>query len=231
MSDSFFRSSMIALLALTACASEQPAQDNSQMIENPFSDYAAKNNNRSNDITLRSKKGDRSVEISMPEDQNSELQVPMNQKYASDATPTGAQVGPDGVDYQYIQHKPTVADREIASTFNNGSDPAADARKHEIESQLGLQPSDEMPNMDESYLAKVDVIKQLFRNGRFEAALIETDHLIKEYPTSGRLFEMRGTLLDRMGYPDLAVKSWKQALEFEPHRLTLKKLVDRREGK
>jgi Flp pilus assembly protein TadD len=74
------------------------------------------------------------------------------------------------------------------------------------------------------------VVKQLFRNGRFEASLIEVDHLVKLYPTSGRLFEMRGTLLDRLGYGKLAVRSWKQALEFEPRNLSLKKMIEKREA-
>ena len=84
--------------------------------------------------------------------------------------------------------------------------------------------------MDESYLAKVDVIKQLFRGSRYEAALIETDSLIKLYPTNAKLYEMRGTLLDRLGYPDLALRSWKQALEFEPRMLSLKRLIEKREA-
>ena len=233
MSDSYSKLAIIALLSLSACATDKGAADPSQMIENPFGGYGMNGmTDHSQDITLRSKKGDRSVEVSLPEDDNSELQVPMNQKFASDRSPAsvgGQSTGPDGVDYQYSQQKSTVADHEIASTFNQGQDPVADAKKREIESQLGLQPSDEMPNMDESYLAKVDVIKQLFRSGRFEAALIETDHMLKDYPTSPRLYEMRGTLLDRMGYGDLALKSWKQALEFEPNRLSLKKIVEKRE--
>jgi Flp pilus assembly protein TadD len=95
---------------------------------------------------------------------------------------------------------------------------------------LGLQPSGEPLNMDESYLAKLDVVKQLFRGGRYEAALIEIDREVKLYPTSGRLYEMRGTCLDRLGYPDLALKSWKQAFEFEPRKLSLKKIIDKREA-
>jgi len=83
--------------------------------------------------------------------------------------------------------------------------------------------------MDQSYLAKVDVVKQLFRNNRHEATLIEIDKLIKDYPTNAKLYEMRGTVLDRMGYKDLALRSWKQSLEFRPNQLPLKKIVDRRE--
>ena len=40
---------------------------------------------------------------------------------------------------------------------------------------------------------------------------------------------MRGTLLDRMGYQDLALRSWKQAIELDPTRVTLKKTIEKRE--
>ena len=53
--------------------------------------------------------------------------------------------------------------------------------------------------------------------------------MIKDYPTDAKLYEMRGTVLDRMGYKDLALRSWKQSLEFKPNQLALKKVVDRRE--
>jgi hypothetical protein len=52
---------------------------------------------------------------------------------------------------------------------------------------------------------------------------------VQIHPNNGRLFEMRGTVLDRLGYTDLAIKSWRQALEFNPSRLGLKKLVEKRE--
>ena len=230
MLDSFSKIlTVMAAFTLSACATGKGSVAETQMIENPFGSYgSAGNPDHSQDITLRSKKGDRSVEVSLPETQNSELQVPMDQKFASDKN-VGPNTSADGMDYQYAKQKPTVADREIASTFSNGSDPVADAKKREIEAQLGLQASDEMPNMDESYLAKMDVIKQLFHSSRFEATLIEIDHMIKDYPTSARLYEMRGTVLDRLGYANLALKSWKQALEFEPSRLSLKKLIEKRE--
>jgi len=43
----------------------------------------------------------------------------------------------------------------------------AEGKRREIEGSLGLQQVDEAPNMDESYLAKIDVVKQLFHYGPF----------------------------------------------------------------
>jgi hypothetical protein len=203
-------------------------------IENPFGAFAktAVRDTNSN-ITYRSKHGDQSVEVEVPQDEDSEFTMPMNSKFSGHPKNQEMIVGEtaeNGVDYQYQKQKPTIADREIASTFNSADDGKNDAKKSEIEQSLGLQPSDEPLNMDESYLAKLDVVKQLFHGGRFEAALIEIDRLVKLYPTNGRLYEMRGTCLDRLGYPDLALKSWKQAYEFEPRKLALKKIIDKREA-
>jgi tetratricopeptide (TPR) repeat protein len=197
-------------------------------IENPFSGFGPVAQDSSRSITFRSKKGDKQMEIEIPQEQSSEFQVPMNPKLA-ERDPASA-AGPNGWDGRYLGTKPGMADREIVGTFGNIESPVAGARRREIENGLGLQPSDELPAMDESYLAKMDHIKQLFHGGRHEAALMEIDGLIKQYPTNARLYEMRGTLLDRIGYPDLAVRSWKQALEFEPGKVALRKIVERREA-
>jgi tetratricopeptide (TPR) repeat protein len=228
------------VITIQSCVSASPNSrtvDNSDEqapIENPFGNFkAAPASQASHNITLRSKRGDQSVEVDLPQNDASDLSVPMNQKFSNHANGVDAAIGEtaeNGVDYQYMKQKPTIADREIASTFSSQDDGVDGAKKREIENALGLQESDEPIDMDESYLAKLDVIKQLFHNGRFEAALIEIDRLVRTYPTSGRLYEMRGTLLDRLGYADLAMKSWKQALEFEPRKLSLKKLIEKREA-
>lgn len=226
----------LLLFATPSCvsapgSSSRDATGEQAPIDSPFGSFQIAPQSENSNITLRSRKGDQSVEVEFPQTESSELSVPMNLKHGIRGTETAlGETAENGVDYQYVKHKPTGADREIASTFNSKDDPIADAKKREIENNLGLQASDELLNMDESYLAKVDVVKQLFRGSRFEAALIEIDSLLKLYPTNAKLYEMRGTLLDRLGYPDLALRSWKQALEFEPRKLALKKLVEKREA-
>jgi tetratricopeptide (TPR) repeat protein len=231
-----FNLAITCLVLISACASAKYsgsgiAQSENGNIENPFGSFAQSPVDPSKNITFRSKRGDKQMEVEIPQDQSAEFQVPMNPQLANAQSDRSPAQSSEGVDYQYVRQKATVADREIASTFTNHDDPIANAKRREIESGLGLQPSDELPNMDESYLAKVDVVKQLFHSGRHEAALIEIDALIKQYPTNGKLYEMRGTVLDRLGYSDLALKSWKQALEFEPSKMALKKIIDRREMK
>ncbi len=230
MLDSYskFYSALIALLIVSACSTAQSVQEKEQSrIENPFGNYNQETNDPSRNITFRSKKGDQALELEFPEKGNSDMVIPMNSKYQNNERTSIA--GTDEVDYQYKDRKPSMADREIASTFGGSKNLEDESKRHEIEQNLGLQPSDEAPNMDESYLAKLDVVKQLFRTKRYEAAMIEIDQLVKSYPTNSRLYEMRGTLLDRMGYQDLALRSWKQAIELDPTRVTLKKTIEKRE--
>ena len=214
---------VFAVMVMGACASKTSGID-SKPIDNPFAESKWKDSEDNGNITLRTRRGDESVEVELP-NKYGDLQVPMNPKFASEHEHNNV----NGVDYSYANQKPTMADHEIASTFGTTGNIQDEKRKREIELSLGLQESDELPNMDQSYLAKVDVAKQLFRNNRHEAALIEIDKMIKDYPTNAKLYEMRGTILDRMGYKDLAVRSWKQSLEFKPNQLALKKMVDRRE--
>ena len=132
------------------------------------------------------------------------------------------------IDDTYRDRKPSIADREIASTLPTTLS-ENEAARADIENQMNLTSAGEPPRRDRSYLAAVDRIKQLFRKGRFEAALLETDELLKDYQTDPKLYEMRGTLLDRLGKTELAIKSWRQALRFNPRNESLRRFVERRE--
>ena len=221
-----FYIAVFAVMMIGACSTSTSKYDN-KPIDNPFGESGWKDaEGANNNITLRSRNGDQTVEVDVPGRYNSDLILP-NGREAKTAAKT--QRSANGLDYTYEDQKPTMADREIVSTFGAGT-VQDEVRKREVEQSLGLQESEELPTMDQSYLAKVDMLKQLYRNGRNEAALIEIDHMIKDYPTNAKLFEMRGTVLDRMGYRDLALRSWKQSLEFNPNQAALKKITDKRDA-
>ncbi|MGK5084293.1 hypothetical protein WDW37_13435 [Bdellovibrionota bacterium FG-1] len=84
---------------------------------------------------------------------------------------------------------------------------------------------------NESYVSALKHVQYLYKSRRFEAALIEIDHILKQYPTASKLHQMRGTLLDRIGQPQLALKSWRHALELDSGNVTLRRFVDSREQK
>lgn len=209
------------------------ASDAPKPISNPFSTYDSGSGGggfgKDAPVVLRTRKGDRSIEVEIP----SESHASTDYILPLEADVLGKKAGSDNpdsmpIDDHYLQAKPTFSDREILSKLPKGS-PEEEWKRQEIEEGLGLVPSeDRTKNPDGSFLAQVDHVKQLFRTSRYEAALIEVDHLVQLYPTHPRIYEMRGTLLDRLGHPDLALKAWDQALELNPGNLSLKTYVDKR---
>lgn len=227
-------SSMKSVLGVDSSKSDQ------KPINNPFVYYNAAAPNAAETMILRAKKGDGTVEVEIPASKQAmaDFVIPISPSMKStsgDRMPASADApmtAPEpGIDGGYRDREPSLSDREITRTFpqNLAED---DAKRREIEQDLGLVRSEEgTPEKKRSYLASVDHVKQLYRAGRFEAALLETDELIKEYPTNPKLYEMRGTLLDRVGQTDLALSSWKQALRFDPKNESLRRFVDRKEQK
>lgn len=210
-------------------------------IANPFSNYES-TKDPAQTMILRTKKGDRSVELEIPGDPQhlSDFVLPVspafknqdknsNSNSADLSSPDGMVTSPD-LDESYKGKAPSFSDREITRTFSQGS-VEDEGQRREIEQALNLTPSDDNPMNDStpSYLASVDHIKQLYRAQRFEAGLLAVDDLIRVYPTDSKLHEMRGTLLDRLGRRELALRSWNQALRFNPSNASLKRFIERKQ--
>jgi tetratricopeptide (TPR) repeat protein len=203
--------------------------DAPRLIENPFGNFAGDVRERNPGVILRTKRGDRSIEVQIPanEQELGSLAFPMPNA-GSGGRGLASTGGGSPMDESYATKKPGLADREISRTFPQMS-AADDGQRRQIESDLGLRMADgETVEADSSYLARIDYVKQLFRESRFEAALIETDHLLKMYPTDPRLYEMRGTLYDKLGYTDLALKAWNQSLKLNPENDSLKRFMSQR---
>lgn len=194
-------------------------------IENPFGDFGTEHARRNENMILRTKKGDRSVEIELPAESQrlSDLIVPVSPDFRED-TKNSAEY-----DLAYSDSKPGLSDREITGAFPQTS-VSDESKRRDIETTLGLVPSadNSAPSSNKSYLASIDYVKQLYGKRRFEAALVECDQMIRQFPTDPKLYEMKGTLLDRLGYGELAQRSWNEALELNPSNETLKKFLQKR---
>ncbi len=200
-------------------------------IANPFYTYRGSDSGQT--IILRTKKGDRSVELEIPGDKEhlSDFSIPVspsfhesNRTIASQNSEIDSNLA---VDESLKNKNFSLSDQEITRSFSQSSSEITQQR-NDIEKNLNLIPPEESTNSEKSsYLAKLDHIKQLYKAARYEAALLEIDEMIREYQTDGKLYEMRGTLLDRMGRRELALKSWNQALRFSPNNEALKKFVNR----
>jgi hypothetical protein len=221
-----FTLTLVTLAAIPACSTMSTVFATNEKktdgpISNPFEGYAAPNATE-NGTVFRTRKGDRSFEVAFP-DQDSKLDEV--------ALPTTTAAQPeDSIPYDdpYRNRKPVIADREIADSFPKTGGEFENERT-DIEQTLGVMPSaDATPHADKSYLAGLDRIKRLYRDGRYEASLLEVEDLLVDFPTAPRLYMMRGTLLDRLGRSELAIRSWQQALRLEPTNASLKKYLDRK---
>lgn len=220
-------------------------REQGRTIANPFGHYSSEKE-PGDSIILRTKKGDSAVEIELPKSSQDRTDFvfpvsPLLNKHGfrsstAGATPSSAfseNLGGSGtlLDSKYKDRQPSIADKEIVKNFTKFS-PENSKEQTEIEKELGLiLPEGEAPERSASYLAATDHIKQLYRLGRYEAALLELDDLIKQYPTDPKLHQMRGTLLYRIGQYDLAMKSWGQALRMEPQNESLRRFIERKQAR
>lgn len=236
----------LASLSLVACSSVQKmfaadtSKDESKPISNPFGSYDANlNPDPSENMIFRTKNGNKAVEVEIPRASEGVtdfvLPAPGADRFSrspASLPDDGAENPTDGtVSSPYASQAPTASDRELTRQFSKVPF-EEEQKRNDIEKGLGLVAADEMtPERQRSYLASLDHIKQLYRLGRYEAGLIEVDSMIRDFPTAPRLHEMRGTLLDRLGHRDLALKSWGQALRFDPANQTLRRFIERRGGR
>ncbi|MBL7716388.1 MAG: hypothetical protein JNL01_13055 [Bdellovibrionales bacterium] len=207
-------------------------------IANPFGNYQQTPTSRDN-IVLRTKKGDRSIEVELPGStaDMTDFQLPLSPHFKDsnlgrNPASAGGMAANEVLDNEDYSRRPaSITDREITRALPQVRQ-EDEADRREIETGLGLVPSeDPTPESDMSYLASMDRVKQLYKSARYEAALLELDELVRHYPTDPKIYEMRGTLLDRLGKTDMAIKSWNQALRFEPGNQALRKFIERRSQK
>lgn len=109
-----------------------------------------------------------------------------------------------------------------------GSTGAADERNAQqlgdIDRALGVEPL-ENGGQAPSYTLGLQTLKDLYKEKKFEDALISVNDLLRWYPKSAQLLMMKGTLHQRLGQIDLSLSAYQRAFEFEPSR-KLKAQID-----
>ncbi len=228
--------SLLGLLGaglVAACASPFATHTETRTISSPFAKMDPSMKGSEPSVILRSKKGDRTLELELPAASNdlSDFEIPVSPDFMDNPQSLAANslVGSENrIDDSYKDQQPTMTDQELFSSFQKTD--SLDTKRRAIEDSLNLTGQDSTDPNQRSYLAKMDKVKQLYKLARFEAALLELDSMIRLFPMDSKLYEMRGTLLDRIGRPELAVRSWSQALEFDPNNDKLKKFIDKRQS-
>jgi len=225
-------------LIWSSCSSTKPELLNGPQIENPFKamEYNQQRLQTSKEpITLKAVNADRVFEVAIPRDPNSDdldLVVPMS-GLNSEGTRKVASVG--GEYPGFLEGRAAApGDRKIASAAEKSADQEVvgtfahnDKRKFQdigdLDERLGtFQPSDEG---GPSYLAGVDKVRSEYFARRYEVALIEVNKLIRYYPTSAKIFMMKGTILKKMGFQDLAMHAYEQAYELDPSNTMLRNVL------
>ncbi len=231
----FFSGIILFALSLQGCASvnaltSAPEPERARPIANPFSNYhLSDKGDPSQNMILRTKKGDRSVELEIPASSSnlSDFVLPVSPAFKNKDNLEGDETISN---QNYKSRHASISDHEIIQNFPQipGQDVAA---RTEIEKNLHLTASEDsiVPENAQSYLASMDHIKSLFKVARYEAALLESDELLRLYQNDPKIYEMRGTLFDRLDQRDLALKSWNQALRLNPNNAALRRFIEHKQ--
>jgi tetratricopeptide (TPR) repeat protein len=83
------------------------------------------------------------------------------------------------------------------------------------------------PKQSPSYIMGIAKINGYYKERNYEYALIEINNLLTYYPTSEKLYKMKGTVLVKLGNLELAEKSWLRASELDPTDAVVRKGIDR----
>ena len=83
------------------------------------------------------------------------------------------------------------------------------------------------PSQSPSYTLSIAKINSLYKNRKYEYALIELNNMLAYYPNSPQLHKMKGTVLVKIQNFALAERSWVRALDLSPEDVTLRRGLER----
>ncbi len=139
-----------------------------------------------------------------------------------------AQMGKDASNPEDIPSSlpnPQVADKEVVSVLPK-VESLAPGESTLMDDAFGVGKKDG-PTQSPSYLLGINKINNYYKRHEYEYALIEINNLLAFYPTSSKLYKMKGTVYLKTNNLSLAEKSWQRALELEPSDSVLRKALDK----
>ena len=114
-----------------------------------------------------------------------------------------------------------VTDNELVSEMAKLS-PDATRERALMDRAFGAGEK-EGPRQSPSYMLGIDKINELYLDHKFEFALIEINNLMAFYPTSVKLYKMKGTVLKKLRNYELAERAWQRASELDPDDIVITK--------
>ncbi|NRA67343.1 MAG: hypothetical protein HRU19_22860 [Pseudobacteriovorax sp.] len=116
---------------------------------------------------------------------------------------------------------PQLTDRELIAQFPS-LDAATEEERMLLDKAFGVS-EEGGPRQAPSYSVGLAKLNQLYRKREYELALIEVNNLLAFYPTSARLYKMKGTILRKTDDLRLAEKAWIRASELAPSDPVIKR--------
>ncbi len=83
------------------------------------------------------------------------------------------------------------------------------------------------PRQGPSYSLGIAKINELYKRAKYELGLVELNNLLAYYPTSVKLFKMKGSIYLKLRNLTLAEKAWTRAAELAPRDPVIKKGLKR----
>lgn len=115
----------------------------------------------------------------------------------------------------------TLTDRELVADMPKLSE-ATQKEKALMDKAFGVGETGG-PKQAPSYTLGLSKINDLYRRGQYELSLVEINNLMAFYPTSVKLYKMKGTVLIKLRNLALAEKAWTRASELAPSDAVIKK--------
>jgi tetratricopeptide (TPR) repeat protein len=234
--------SFVVASAATGCALSRPAPADVRVPPELLrsSPYTAGGEPARSRYVVRMTDGQHDWEIQLPEIATAyEVKVPM----AGTRLPVSPELaGATAADREIFEEREAARRAEQGAaapgggkTNDDASDDGGEGAAREAKLRTGGAPGQkarapEAPapgRAKSSYLLTLAKVKDLYRDRKYELALVELGELERQYPDDERILSMKGSLYERLGNKNLAREAWQQALTLNPFNLAVLEALQR----
>lgn len=152
------------------------------------------------------------------------VEIPHAAQFYDVEVPIASMKG-DGTDGLKPVKNPQITDRELVANLPKLNLATREERAL-LDQAFGVGEAGG-PTQAPSYVMGIAKVNTLYRDNKYEYALIELNNLLSFFPTSPQLYKMKGTVLIKVNNLKLAEKAWMRAQELAPHDPVLRKGLDR----